>query len=229
MAFLQSQPPREPFLHAPASVLWLIAFIVAAHVARVLSPEPVSDAILLHYGFVPARYVQGGSLLPLLIPFVSYNFLHADFVHLGVNCLWLLVFGPVVARRYGGALFLGFFLICGITGAAAYLALNWGSPDGVIGASGAISGLMGAAIRMLPWPGAARTRPLAPIFSRPVLLFSAFWVFTNFLIGITGFGAMGEIHQVAWQAHLGGYVAGLLLAGVFDRLRRMHAVDSIGA
>jgi membrane associated rhomboid family serine protease len=229
MAYLQSQPPREPFLHAPASLLWLIAAIVAAHVARILAPAQISDAILMQYSFVPARYEHAGAVLALAVPFVSHMFLHADFVHLGVNCVWLLAFGAVVARRFGPTLFLTFFATCGIIGAATYLAFNWGSPEGVIGASGAISGLMGAAIRMMPWPGAARTLPLAPILSRPVLVFSLFWLVANFVFGFTGFGASGEIHQIAWQAHLGGYIAGLLLAEIFDGLRRPHVADTIPA
>ena len=229
MAFLQSQPPREPFLHAPASVFWLIAAIAAAHVARILAPAQISYAILEQLSFVPARYEQAGPLWTLAIPFVSHLFLHADFVHLSVNCLWLLVFGPVVARRFGTGLFLLFFAVCGIVGAATYLSLNWGSQDGVIGASGAISGLMGAAIRMIPWPGATRTLPLARILSKPVVIFSVFWAIANFIFGITGFGAAGEIHQIAWQAHLGGYIAGLLLAGVFDGMRRPHVADSLPA
>jgi membrane associated rhomboid family serine protease len=145
-------------------------------------------------------------------------FLHADFVHLAVNCVWLLAFGPIVARRYRTVLFLLFFAVCGVAGAATYLAFDWGSPAGVIGASGAISGLMAAGIRMYPWPGSPPARPMAPIFSSPVLLFTGFWLGTNLLFGILGLGAGGEIQQIAWQAHLGGYFVGLALAGRFEAL-----------
>ena len=233
MAFLQSQPPREPFLHAPAAVLWLIAALILAQVARTMVPASLSEEILVQYSFVPARYAQGADVLgafALAIPFVSHMFLHADFVHLGVNCLWLLAFGPIVARRYGTALFLVFFIICGAAGAATYLAFNWGSPDGVIGASGAVSGLMGAAIRMYPWPGSRLGRPMAPILSRPVLLFSGVWFVANLLFGLTGLGTVGEIHQIAWQAHVGGYVVGLALAETFETLhhRRLTPPPSTG-
>ena len=222
MAFLQSAPPREPFLHAPASVLWLIAALVLAHVARILVPAALSDEILMQYAFVPERYTDGlaaAGVFSLAAPFVSYMFLHANFTHLTVNCIWLLAFGPIVARRYGTGLFLLFFTICGVTGAATYLAFNWGSPSGVIGASGAISGLMAAGIRMYPWSGLTQGRSMAPIFSSPVLLFSGFWIGANLLAGLTGFGAVGELQQIAWQAHLGGYLTGLFLAGGFDLLR----------
>ena len=222
MAFLQSESSREPFLHAPASVLWLIGLLVLVHVARAVAPPALSEYLLTQYAFVPAR-VSGSfgasGLLGLTVPFVSHMFLHADFVHLGVNCVWLLAFGPIVARRYGTLLFYLFFLVCGLAGAAVFLALDWGSSAGVIGASGAISGLMAAGIRMYPWQGAPGARPLAPIFSSQILLFTGIWLVTNLIFGLTGIGAGGEIQQIAWQAHLGGYFAGLILAGVFDILR----------
>jgi membrane associated rhomboid family serine protease len=165
---------------------------------------------------------QAGTFWDLAVPFLSYMGLHNDFTHLAVNCLWLLAFGPTVARRFGTLLFLVFFIVCGVAGAATHLAFNWGSPMPVVGASAAISGLMAAAIRMLPqaqpWaiPGEA---PLAPIFSRPILVFTAVWAAINVLAGMTGLGFGGDNGLIAWQAHLGGYAVGLLLCGSFDRLR----------
>jgi membrane associated rhomboid family serine protease len=225
MAFLQSHSPRQPFLNAPASVLLLIAALVLAHVARIAAPAPWPNEILTQFAFIPARYgagFAGGGIFLLAVPFVSHMFLHANFVHLGINCVWLLAFGPIVARRYGTGLFLLFFAVCGVAGAATYLALDWDSPAGVIGASGAISGLMAAGIRMYPWPGSMQA-PMAPIFSRPVLIFTGIWLGTNLLFGIFGFGAGGEIQQIAWQAHLGGYFAGLICAGWFEALSRRGA------
>jgi membrane associated rhomboid family serine protease len=146
-------------------------------------------------------------------------FLHADATHLTINCLWLLAFGTVVARRFRPALFLLFFLICGIASAAMYLALAWNSPGGAIGASGAISGLMAAGIRLLRVAalGGPDTRPgLLPILSSQVLMFSLLWVGVNLLFGLTGISMAGEANPIAWQAHLGGYFVGLLLAGPFD-------------
>ena len=232
MAFLQSEPPREPFLHAPASVLWLIGMLVLAHVARVAVPAGLSDELLTQYAFIPARYsggVDAGGIFGLAAPFVSHMFLHADFVHLGVNCVWLLAFGSIVARRFGTMLFLLFFAVCGVAGAATYLAFDWGSPVGVIGASGAISGLMAAGIRMYPWQGSPLARSMAPIFSSPVLLFTGFWLGTNLLFGLLGIGAGGEVREIAWQAHLGGYFAGLALAGGFEALRGHRVKKKLGA
>jgi membrane associated rhomboid family serine protease len=225
MAFLHPGPRREPILKAPASVLVLIAVIVAAHIVRIVLPA--GESIIDQYAFIPLRYsphaLEPGSLLARAIPFVSYMFIHADWTHLIVNCLWLLAFGAVVARRFGGALFVIFFLVCGIAAAAIHLALNWGSPAAVIGASGAISGLMGAGVRMLNVPrhaGGEPERGLAPILSTQVVAFSALWVGINLVFGLSGVSIAGETHLIAWEAHVGGYFVGLALSGPFDSLAR---------
>ena len=229
MAFLQSAPPRQPFFRAPSVVMWLIGILAVLHLVRVTRPDAQSESIVEAFALYPLHYSRAflegqmaGPIWERVLPFLSYMGLHGSWTHLVINCLWLLAFGPIVARRFGGALFLVFFAVCGVTAALAYLACNWGSPYPVIGASGAISGLMAAGLRMLPgqapWahPGEA---PLAPLFSRQILVFTALWAAINLLTGITGLGMGGESGLVAWQAHLGGYAAGLLLCGPFDHLR----------
>ena len=231
MAFLQSQPPRQPFFRAPPVVIWLIGGLTLAHAARVLASDARSRDIVYEYALIPARYSRAfleshmadpGTWWERAVPFISYMGLHNDWTHLVINCLWLLAFGPIVARRFGTALFLLFFIVCGVAGAVTYLAFNWASPIPVVGASGAISGLMAAGLRMLPgqtpWTAPGETS-LAPIFSRQILMFSAVWGAINLLAGLTGLGMGGETALIAWQAHLGGFVAGLLLCGVFDFLR----------
>jgi membrane associated rhomboid family serine protease len=222
MAFLQSGPARQPVLRAPAVVLWLIALLAGAHAVRMaLSPAASADLIVT-YAFIPARYALAGSFWDQAIPFVSYMALHGDWAHLVINCLWLLAFGPIVARRFGTPLFLLFFLLCGLAAALTHLALNWGGLDPVVGASGAISGLMAAGLRLLPgmfpWATPGETR-MAPLLSRPILTFSASWVVLNIVVGLVGGSFLGSGGAIAWQAHLGGYLAGLLLSGPFDALR----------
>jgi membrane associated rhomboid family serine protease len=223
MAFLQSGHGREPFLKAPVSVLSLIGALVAAHVARMMMTTAAAEHVINEYALIPLRYspdaLDPGSVLDRAIPFVSYMFLHADLAHLGFNCLWLLAFGSVVARRFGTARFLLFFTVCGIAAAMVHLALNWESPGAVLGASGAISGLMGAGIRMMSMrrPDASASRPgLASIFSPQVVVFSVLWIVVNLVFGFIGLGVGGEVQPIAWQAHLGGYFAGVLLTGPFD-------------
>jgi membrane associated rhomboid family serine protease len=222
MAFFHQPGGRQPFLRAPAVVLGLAAVLLLLQAIRQYGFQNQTEALFYQYGFVPARYSPGfwlgGSLFDRALPFVSYIFVHADWTHVAVNTIWLLPFGSVVARRYGAVLFLLFFLLCGIAGAALHLVLNWGSASPVIGASAAVSGLMGAAFRMMPEGPYA---PLHPLFSRIVILWSVVWIGLNAVVGITGFGAGPGIHTVAWEAHIGGYFAGLLLASPLDALRAL--------
>jgi membrane associated rhomboid family serine protease len=232
MAHLMPHAPRQPVFHAPLVVTLLIAFLIAAHVGRSLLPADQSMALLSRYALVPARlspaFLSGGGLLGAVVPFVTYMALHNDYTHLLINSLWLLAFGPIVARRFGPALFLLFFLVCGVAAALTHLVFNWGAPEPVIGASGAISGLMAAGMRLLPTQRPAREgegppadAPMLPLFSRQILFFTLTWFALNLVVALAP-GVMlgiGENGLVAWQAHIGGYVAGLLLSGVFDKLR----------
>jgi membrane associated rhomboid family serine protease len=222
MAFLHSGEGRQPAFNVPAVVLGLIGLLAAAHGLRLMLPPAQSADFVGAYAFIPARLLFPGSLWDKAVPFVSYMALHGDWAHVGINCLWLLAFGPIVARRFGAPLFLLFFLICGVAAAALFLAFDWGGADPVVGASGAISGLMAAGIRLLPglapWARPAEA-PMAPLLSRQVLGFTAVWVVMNMVVGLWGLGMVPAGQAIAWQAHLGGYFAGLLLAGPFDGLR----------
>jgi membrane associated rhomboid family serine protease len=231
MAFLQSAPPRQPIFRAPAVVLWLIAVLAALHLWRITRPGEDPDGILYQFAFYPLRYshayleshmVNPGTLWERAAPFVSYIGLHDSWTHVIANSLFLFAFGPIVARRWGAVLFLVFFLLCGVAAALVFLAFNWGDPVYVLGASGAICGLMPAALRLLPAqaPWVVQSdAPLASMVSRPLLVFTAFFVVANLAAGLTGWSMASDNPAVAWQAHLGGYLAGLLLSGPFDRLR----------
>jgi membrane associated rhomboid family serine protease len=214
MAFFQEQgDQREPFFRAPAIVFWLIGLILVSHAARtLLFPEPAADQLLIDHAFIPDRFTRADT-------WVTYLFLHGSWTHAGINSLWLLAFGPPVAGRLGTPRFLLFYLVCGFAAALAQLASDWGSSVPVVGASGAIAGLMGGAIRILyggRWPGFGPPPPLAPILSRPLLLFSGLWLAVNVVAGLTGLGLTGEGEVVAWVAHMGGFAAGLLAIGFFD-------------
>lgn len=218
MAFFQdTKPSPKRFINAPASVLWLIAIILAAHGARALLPQPESQLVLFDYAFVPARPDAA-------LTYVSYLFVHGGFPHALINSLWLLAFGPPVAWRLGTARFLAFYFICGIIAALAHLLVDTGSPIPVVGASGAISGLMGGAIRILYGTRLAvygdPEPQLAPVASRPVLFFAAIWTSVNIVVGIVDFGLTEEGELIAWVAHLGGFYAGLFGIGFFDRAPR---------
>ncbi|HWA31646.1 MAG TPA: rhomboid family intramembrane serine protease [Rhizomicrobium sp.] len=232
-------PPHElpeegpqPFFNLPWPVSVLAILLLGIQLAMFFVPPDMSDTIMLRYGFVPAIYsdsflaahrVNGVNLLDRALPFVTYIFLHANWMHVIVNTVWLIAFGPVVARRFGSLRFFGFFLVCGIAGAAAHLALNWQSLNPVIGASAAISGLMAAAFRLIGTEAAPGIPllPMAPLASRRILIWSAVWVVLNIVAGVTGIGAGPGLQLVAWEAHLGGFAAGLLLSGLFDPVNRL--------
>jgi len=235
MAFFQNDgPSRAPFLNAPPAVLWLIGVLVAAHALRVFLPGDLPEEIILNYALLPARYAAEaagesapGGLFGLGLPFIAYMFLHGDFTHVGINSLWLLVFGPIVAWRLGSSRFLLFFLFCGIVSALVHLAVYWGSPMAMVGASGGVSGLMAAGMRILYGRIYGAPNGLAPVFSKPILSFSLVWVIANIVSGILRIGVIDDFTLIAWVAHLGGYFAGLAAIGPFDRLstkrRELHS------
>jgi membrane associated rhomboid family serine protease len=223
MAFLQdNRPSREPFLNAPPTVLWLIGLLLATHVLRVLLPDGWPNAIIENYALIPARFADAAAqstrqgLLGLATTLVSYMLLHGDIAHVGLNSLWLLVFGPIVVRRLGPVRFLLFFVFCGIAAAVVHLSVYWGSPMAVVGASGGISGLMAGGMRIL-YGRFYGDNGLAPIFSRPILAFSAVWVIVNMISGVLRLGVTDDLTLIAWVAHLGGFFAGLVMIGTFDR------------
>ncbi|MBI1328595.1 MAG: rhomboid family intramembrane serine protease [Alphaproteobacteria bacterium] len=218
--FLDPNAQPQPFFRAPPAVFAAVAALVLAHLARDLLPPDLSNEIIYLYGLIPSRYTIDpyGSLIERLVPFVTYMFVHGDWTHVVFNAVWLFVFGAVVVRRWGTARFVLFCLLCGLGAALTYLAFNPDSSAPMIGASGAIAGLMAAGFRMI----GADEENLTPLLDRRILIWSAVWSVLNVVMGVIGFGADGSIREIAWQAHLGGYFSGLLLAGLFDRARPRH-------
>lgn len=218
---------NEPILRSPRVVVVLLAAFILVHVGSQFLSEHQYEALIENYALIPSQLAAAGNAtfgqtLHLGLQFVTYAFLHGDFTHLIFNSVWFLIFATAVARRVGTTRFLVLSLITALGAAFTHLFFHWGSPVPVVGASGAVSGLMGAAFRFifvnphaqLSWPPT-----LLPLFSRPVLLTSAVWVVLNVVLGVTGFTPDGFGAAVAWEAHLGGFFTGLLLFPLFDRRR----------
>ena len=233
---------REPALNIPPVVVAVLAVLVLVHALRVfiLTPDQNND-VLWVFAFDPVRYATG--ILPAeALPggrgaqvwtFATYALLHASWLHLGVNAIWFLPFGSAMARRFGALRFLLFFVVTAAAGAFAHLLAYAGQNAPVIGASAAISGTMAGAMRFAFQRGGPlsfwRTggdadfrvpaASLAETLRHPaVLVFLVVWMGINLLFGlislpISGIGS-GEV--VAWQAHIGGFLAGLLLFSWFD-------------
>lgn len=224
---------RQPIFNVPGVVVGLLASFVAVHLLRWVLPAEDAAWLVAVLAFIPARETGLAADLPgggvaAVTSFITHQFVHGDLAHLIINSAWLLAFGSPVARRTGAVRFLVFFLLAGIAGASLYLAVNGSALILVVGASGAISGLMGAAFRFLfrsmgtgPMSLArASSTPLMPLAEtlqdRRILLAIAGWTLLNVLLA-WGAAGLTEAAGIAWEAHLGGFYAGLLLYGFFDR------------
>ena len=203
-----SRPAAEPLFNAPAAVLVVVASIVGTYLLQSLSPEP--DAVISALALVPLQVAKGQvwSLLTVMV-------VHASWAHALLNGVGALAFGTPVARRFGRGQawrFFAFYLVCGLLSSLGYVLLHWGHADVLVGASGALSGLMGATSRLLD-----RREALAPFRSRTVIGMAAAWGFINLLMALRWIDVGSGGAPIAWEAHLFGYAAGLLLIGPFSR------------
>jgi len=231
---------REPLFNIPPVIVAILAGLALIHAVRTyLLTNDQDIEILLTFAFIPARYDTSavlGGVLPggfgaEVWTFVTYSLLHANWVHYGVNAIWLLPFGSALARRFGTIRFLAFFAVTAAAGAALHLATHAGERYPMIGASAAISGTVAAAMRFAFQRGGplsflrsdgdeAYRVPAIPLTGvlrdARVLLFLAVWFGINLLFGMMSLPITGGNEPVAWQAHIGGFLAGLLLFSWFD-------------
>jgi membrane associated rhomboid family serine protease len=225
---------REPIFNVPGGVLAALAILIVVHVALSLLQPQDFEWWVLALAFIPARYSGFAAELPggptaSVTSFVTHMAVHADLMHLGFNAAWLLAFGSVLCARLGSVRFFAFSILGGIAGALLFLLFNPGLAAPVIGASGAISAMMGGVMRFLfnaidrregyllrEEPRAIASMSLAQsLRDRRVLLASLVFVGVN-LLAIIGFGKFGESGAIAWEAHIGGYIFGLCAFGAFD-------------
>ncbi len=230
---------REPILNIPAALTALIGVICAIHGLRALL-SPMDDQLLVWaFGFLPARYdatlfasspFPGGAGAKVWT-FFTYSLLHADLNHLGFNMLWLLPFGSALARRFGAWRFFLFLIVASACGAVVHLATHSHEQIPMIGASAAISGAMAACMRFAfargSFLGLGRgegvdaayvpaSSLVAALQNSRVLTFVIIWFVVNIVFGIGALSMGGETQATAWQAHIGGFLAGLLLFSYFD-------------
>jgi membrane associated rhomboid family serine protease len=197
--------------NAPWPALALAASILGGYALQGF----VSPALVEAYAFAPSD-LQNGRFETLFTSIV----LHGSWIHAFMNAGFALAFASPVARFFGGrpaeaAGFFIFYLACGALAGLGFALAHWQSPGGLVGASGAVSGLMGAAARLMGGQG----RP-GPLLSRPVLALGGGWLGVNLLLATLGvFPGAGDA-QVAWEAHIAGFVAGVLLFGPFARIWR---------
>ncbi len=209
----EERPSHEPAFNAPWQAVAVVVLIVGGYALQTRFPV---DTVEQAYAFAPANLTIPGRW-PTVITAI---FLHGGWAHAMMNGAFALAFAAPVARLFGpkleGALlFFSFYFLTGIVANLGYAALHPGGLIPVVGASGAVSGLMGAAARLIGGEG----RP-GPMFSRPVLALGGGWLVVNVIFALIGssFVPGGGSAGVAWEAHLAGFAVGVLLIGLFGQL-----------
>ena len=184
-------------------------------------------AFMYTFGLIPAHEQllfapHGITLGQAIAPMFTSMFLHGGWMHLLGNMLFLWVFGGSVEEALGHFQYLIFYLICGIGSATVHTVFNWGSKVPTVGASGAISGVMGAFIVLFPRARVTTLIPALLLFFTvriPAFLMLGYWFFLQFFSGVASLG-MSDQGGVAWWAHVGGFILGaLLVAGKHPKMR----------
>jgi membrane associated rhomboid family serine protease len=242
-------PPREPILTLPGALTAYVLLLAFFHL-RVLLPVDLENWTIDVFGFIPKRY--DSTLLAIEFPggegakvwtFVTYSLLHANLSHIGFNVLWLLPFGSALARRFGAIRFFLFMAVTAAAGALAHLVTHEHALAPMIGASASVSGTMAAAIRFAFVRGsflsfnrgdadaAAKVPALSlmrALRDGRVLGFLGVWFAVNIIFGVGSIAIGTDGASVAWQAHIGGFLAGLVLFALFDPVPRAapYAADA---
>jgi membrane associated rhomboid family serine protease len=195
-----------------------------------LDPVELEEFLFL-FALIPARYFvplafgQGSLSAFDFVPFFTMMFLHGGWLHLILNMWMLWLFGPVIEDRLGHGTYLAFYLACGVAAALAHVAFNPTSTVPALGASGAIAGLLGCYVRLFPL---ARLIVLVPIifiplfFEVPALVFVVIWFILQVLQGAAEMLMPSAGGGVAWWAHIGGFLAGLLMGPLLHRPQRVY-------
>ncbi|WP_119165674.1 rhomboid family intramembrane serine protease [Algihabitans albus] len=200
-------------------VVWsLIALNVLGFVWQISGGDSGFQTVVYRYGFIPAVFGGGAELpasfgaAPSLLTLVSSQFLHGDLFHLVFNMLFLWVFGDNIEDALGHGKFLVFYLLSGVVAALAHFGFNLGSEVPVIGASGAISGVLGAYLLLYP-----RAWVLTPVAFMPLMLPAGLMLLFWFGMQLLNVFEGDASSNVAWWAHIGGFVVGLALVGPMKR------------
>jgi membrane associated rhomboid family serine protease len=211
-------------------------FIIALNTLVFLFELSVSEqgrgalnGLIYHFGVVPLRFDHilaawpASSLTGLFLPILTSMFLHASWLHLIGNMWFLWIFGDNIEDYLGHFSYLLFYLVCGFAAAIAHILLNAGSRLPSVGASGAIAGVMGAYFVLYPKARVMMWFPPIFFFHLPAWLVLGYWFFMQFLSGAAT--SIAETSQtnggIAFWAHVGGFVAGVVLIKVLpERPRR---------
>lgn len=217
---------KNPTHRVPVVNIALIVANTAIFLYEV-SLGPRIEQFFLTFGVVPSDIVEsftsGRFRIGAVSPFFTSMFLHGGWLHLAGNMLYLWVFGDNVEDKLGHGRYLVFYVVCGLAASLLHVFIAPSSSMPTVGASGAISGILGAYLLMFP---RARVVTVIPIFfflqvaELPALVVLGFWFVMQFFSGLISLGyETGGMGGVAWWAHVGGFVAGLILILPFRKYR----------
>ncbi|UVC11129.1 rhomboid family intramembrane serine protease [Rhizobium sp. TH2] len=219
-------PPREPIFNIPAVLIVLVALMFAIHLVRTyLLTTEQDQTVIYHAAFISARYLHPLSEQDYLGYFggpVTYSLLHGGWLHLIFNCIWLVAFATPLAVRIGAFRFVALWIVSAVASAFFQGVLTGFEMSVLIGASGVVSATVGAVCRFaLPLSGtrqmrsaayAPRLGPLEALTYRSVISFIVVWALSNILL----VGVLSGASNIAWQAHLGGFLFGYFAFAIFD-------------
>jgi membrane associated rhomboid family serine protease len=183
------------------------------------------QSFITSWGVVPREYalradIPPGIPAPFWATLFTSMFLHGGWMHLGGNMLYLWIFGDNLERVMGPLRYLVFYLLCGVAASAAHIAFNLQSAIPSVGASGAISGVLGGYLVLFPH-NRVRVLTRVGIVAVPAVMMLGIWIFIQFINGIGSMTRTPETSGVAYMAHIGGFAAGVLLVKLFAAGRRV--------
>jgi membrane associated rhomboid family serine protease len=186
--------------------------LIALNILFFFVEQSGGDAFIGKWAFVPSRFLANPfGDFPTLF---TSMFMHAGWVHLGGNMLYLWIFGDNVEDRFGHIKFVIFYLLCGLAATVAQLAFSLGSNVPNLGASGAIAGVLGAYILLFP-QGKVKVLQGQQVVQVPALIVIGVWIVLQFFSGIGSIANTAQTGGVAYMAHIGGFLAGLVLTFLF--------------
>lgn len=209
---IRDDNPRERF---PLVNTLFIALNLAIFLHQFsLSPEEL-QAFIAHYGAVPQKILAHESYANI----ITSMFLHGGVMHLLGNLLYLYIFGDNVENLMGSLRYLTFYAVCGVGAALAHIFVNASSAVPMVGASGAISGVLGAYMVGYPRARVLIFFPLFFFFRVPALIVLGVWFANQVAEGIIAFG-IDLTGGIAWFAHIGGFLLGVILVKFFEKSKR---------
>lgn len=222
-----------PAKRYPVVTVGIIVLNVLVFFYQLSLPRSGLEQFIFAYGVVPGQLGQGGMLPAFSVSMLTSIFLHGGWFHLFGNMWYLWIFGDNIEDRMGHFRFLMFYLICGLLAGATHVLANSGSEVPSIGASGAVAGILGAYLLSYPFARILTVIPLFlfwPIVELPAVIVLGSWFFIQILNGSATIAATSQTTGgVAWWAHVGGFVAGMLLLTVFAKRKLESRKSGKGA